>query len=165
MRRLVLLAFAAAFAAPPHAQGETIVRRMTAEFDYALRNRIEDRDGFWFATFELRGHAFPNDKADRSFALACIGAAWGHGASLAGEEAVCRLSDDAGVVFGRVRAVDGSAEAATLALDLHGGRGSFAGHAGRGTAERAMDLSGERPSGRGRMTLRLALAPSDNGGE
>jgi hypothetical protein len=165
MRPLFVPALAAALAAAPEASGETIVRRMTAECEYAVRNRIEDRDGFWFATFALRGHAFPNERADRSFALACIGAAWGNGGALGGEEAVCRLADDQGVLFGRVRGTDGTATAATLALDIYGGRGSFAGYAGSASAERAMDLTGERPSGRGLMTLRLALAPSANGGE
>jgi hypothetical protein len=139
---------------------------MTGEFDYALRNRLEDRDGFWFATYEITGHAFPNHAALPSFTLSCLGAAWGAGKDLAGEESLCRLADGpAAALFARVIAVEGTAAGAELRFALSGGRGLFAGYGGSGTAERAMDFSGERPTGKGSMVLRLVLAPSVMEGE
>jgi hypothetical protein len=155
----VLLAMQGAAAAGP------AVHRMTAEFDYALRNRLEDRDGFWFATFELRGHVFPNDAPERTLDLDCIGAAWGFAASLGGEETMCRLAEGATVLHARLRSAEGTAREAVLGFELHGGRGAYAGYAGRATAHRVMDLSGERPTGRGSLSLRLVLEPAINEGE
>lgn len=149
----------------PVAGGDVSIQRMTAEFSYALRNRLEDRDGFWFATYELRGHAFPNDRAERSFALACIGSAWGFDHRLGGEEGVCRLTDGADVLFARLRAVEGDVAEVSLAFEIHGGRGAYGGTVGRASGLREMDLSGERPTGRGSMMLRLALHPAPNGAE
>jgi hypothetical protein len=164
IQALVLLAAVPA-AGAAHAAAEVTVQRMTAEFSYALRNRLEDRDGFWFATYELRGHAFPNDRAERSFALACIGAAWGFDHRLGGEEGVCRLSDGADVLFARLRAAEGDVGEVSLAFEIHGGRGAYGGKVGQASGLRAMDLSGERPTGRGSMMLRLALHPAPNGAE
>lgn len=162
---LVPLLAASAGAVAGDVPPEALVQRMTAEFSYAIRNRLADRDGFWFATYELRGHAFPNDVPDRALGLACIGAAWGFDDQLGGEETVCRLGDELGTLFGRARQAGGTAGATLLQLDLYGGRGEYRGYAGLGTIDRAMDLSGERPSGRGEMTLRLSLVPAINEGE
>lgn len=165
MRHGAMLALAAALAAPPPALADTVVQRMTAEFSYSLRNRLEDRDGYWFATFEMRGHAFPNERSDQALALSCVGAAWGFDASLGGEETLCRLAEGTSVLYARLRSAEGTASEAALAFELHGGRGTYAGYVGRATAHRAMDLTGERPTGRGTLSLRLVLVPAMNGGE
>lgn len=145
---------------------EPVVVRMTGEFDYALRNRIEDRDGFWFATYEITGHAFPNDRSMAALTLSCLGAAWGMGAMLGGEETLCRFADGpAALLFARVVEAEGPAGATRLRFHVHGGRGLFAGYGGSATAERAMDFSGERPTGKGSMALRLVLVPSVGEGE
>lgn len=145
---------------------EPVVVRMTGEFDYALRNRLEDRDGFWFATYEIAGHAFPNHAALPSFTLSCLGAAWGAGGALGGEEGVCRFADgSAAALFARIVAAEGTAAGAQLRFVLSAGRGLFAGYGGSATAERAIDFTGERPTGKGSMTLRLVLAPSVMEGE
>jgi hypothetical protein len=143
------------------AVSEPVVVRMTAGFDYALRNRLEDRNGFWFATYEITGDAFFNDGSLPSLSLSCLGAAWGAGNVLGGEEAACRLSDGpAAALFARVIAVDGTSGDAQLRFHLHGGRGRFAGYGGTGTAHRAIDFTGERPTGKGSMSMRLVLVPS-----
>lgn len=169
MRRIGILVVFAAVAGPlpvlPPALAETVVQRMTAEFSYALRNRLEDRDGFWFVTYELRGHAFPNDRADHSLALSCIGSAWGFDHRHGGEEALCRLSGGTDLLFARLRRAEGDAEQAGLTFELYGGRGVYGGYVGWASGLREMDLSGERPTGRGSMALRLALQPAPNGAE
>lgn len=169
MRRFILAALlglpAPALATQPHHPGPAVVMRMTVEFDYALRNRLADRDGFWFATYELRGHAFPNDPALPALDLFCIGGAWGMEKELGGEEAMCRLSGDSGLLFGRVVDVKDTGGHTTLEFSLYGGRGMFGGFGGRGSAHRMLDFTGERPTGRGTMLLRLALAPSATGAE
>jgi len=162
---LIMLAGVPPANGQPATGGDVTIQRLTAEFSYALRNRLEDRDGFWFATYELRGHAFPNDRAEGSFALACIGSAWGFDHRLGGEEGVCRLADNADVLFARLRSAEGDVAEASLAFEIHGGRGAYAGQVGRASGLRGMDLSGERPTGRGSMTLRLALHPAPNGAE
>jgi hypothetical protein len=145
---------------------EPVVVRMTAGFDYALRNRIEDRDGFWFATYEMTGHAYPNNGALPALTLTCLGAAWGAGNGLRGEEAVCRFADGpAAALFARVVEVEGTAGDAQLRVQLSAGRGLFAGYGGTGSLHREMDFSGERPTGKGSMTLRLVLVPSVAEGE
>jgi hypothetical protein len=142
------------------------VHRMTASFDYALRNRLEDRDGFWFLTYEVRGHAFGNDSSLPSLTLTCVGSAWGHGERLGGEDGLCRLADGGlNVLFARVLDAEGSIDDAALAFTLHGGRGQFAGYAGTATVRRGMDLSGERPTGKGSMQIRLVLDPLRNAAE
>ncbi|WP_291298664.1 hypothetical protein [Elioraea sp.] len=145
---------------------EPAVVRMTGEFDYALRNRIEDRDGFWFATYEIKGHAFPNDRSLPTFTLSCLGAAWGAGSVLGGEEAMCRFANgQAAALFARVVSAAGTAGETQLGFQLSAGRGLFAGYGGTGSALRAMDFSGERPTGKGSMAVRLVLAPSVAEGE
>lgn len=74
-----------------------------------------------------------------------------------GETAICRLAQGADLLFGRVRAVEGTAGETFVDLELHGGRGVFAGYAGRARVGRAMDLAGAPAAGRGAMTLRLEL--------
>ncbi len=162
----VLLSLAApSMAGASRNEAPEVVRRMTAEFDYALRNRLVDRDGFWFATYELRGHAFPNDGAAQALDLSCIGAAWGNERDIAGEEALCRLSGDAGALFARLVEIRDTRSETVLDFSLHGGRGVFAGLGGRATAQRALDFTGERPTGRGMMLLRLSLSPTAVEGE
>jgi hypothetical protein len=162
MRHGAILALAAALAVPPPALAETIAQQLTAEFSYSLRNRIEDHDGFWFAIFELRGHAVPDERADRALALSCVGAAWGLAASLGGEETLCRLTEGTSVLYARLRSAEGTASEAALAFELQGGRGAFRGYAGEATALRAMDLTGEHPTGQGSLSLRLVLVPALN---
>jgi hypothetical protein len=131
-----------------------------------LRNRIEDRDRFWFATYEITGHAFPNGGSLPSLTLTCLGAAWGAGSALGGEEAMCRFADGpAAAPFARVVVAEGTAGDAQLRFTLSAGRGLFAGYGGTGSAHRAMDFSGERPTGKGSMALRLVLVPSVAEGE
>jgi hypothetical protein len=161
---LLALQVTAAAAHPPH-HAPAIVQRMTAEFDYALRNRLVDRDAFWFATYELRGHAFPNDGTVPAFDLSCVGASWGNEQDIIGEEAMCRLSGEAGVIFARLTDIKDMRGETVLEFSLNGGRGVFAGLGGRATAHRALDLSGERPTGRGTMLLRLALVATAVEGE
>ncbi|WP_144186871.1 hypothetical protein [Elioraea rosea] len=160
------LAVLATAAASPALPAETLVLRMTASVEYALRNRMQDSDGFWFATYELKGHAFPNGSDSIAYDLSCVGASWGIDASLGGEEAMCRLGEDgAPVLFARGSAVDGRARTALLRFELYGGRGRFAGLDGTMTMERGMDLSGERPTGRAGLMLRLAMVARDRAAE
>ncbi len=164
----VALAMAAlGIAAPQHAiSAEILVVRMTASVEYALRNRMQDRDGFWFVTYELTGHAFPNGSDSVAYDLTCFGASWGADAALGGEEAMCRLGEGgAPVLFARSTLVEGTASAALIRFSLYGGRGRFAGLHGTMTIERGMDLSGERPSGRTGLILRLAMNARDNAAE
>lgn len=158
---------AIAIAAPGQAvPAEPVVLRMTASVEYALRNRMQDTYGFWFVTYELRGHAFPNGSDSIAYDLSCVGASWGIDASLGGEEAMCRLGEDgAPVLFARSNQADGGSRAALLRFELYGGRGRFAGLEGTMTMDRGMDLSGERPTGRAGLMLRLAMMARGNGAE
>lgn len=52
MRRFVMLACLATIppSVPLPGFAEIVTRDLTAEFSYAIRDRLADRDGFWFAT-------------------------------------------------------------------------------------------------------------------
>jgi hypothetical protein len=136
--------------------------RMAASVSLAVRHRLDGGNGAWFVTWELGGDAFAEAPWPHALSLFCLGASWGAGGALEGEDGMCRLSGEAGRLFARLRQVEGTPREAALGFVAFGGQGLYAGlYAGPEatlTARRTLDLAAAAPSVRGEMTLCLDRA-------